>query len=67
MPKGFRDRKKPSRRELEDENERLRDALEEIADILEDVGFVAPADDEESIDGEDEKIENPIMVEEDQK
>lgn len=38
--KGFRQPKKPTRRDLEDENEAYRQALEDIADILEDVGII---------------------------
>lgn len=56
-----RPRKKPTRGQIEAENDRLREALEDIADILEDAGVLEPSDPDFDEGYEDEPDEPDII------
>jgi hypothetical protein len=62
MTKGLRQRKKPTRADLEYENDSLRAALEDIADILEEVGILEPPNDWNVGSDEEPDDEEPAII-----
>ena len=58
----LRQRKKPTRGQIEAENDRLRNALEDIADILEELGIIDGGEDDDSSPYDDPDFTEPDII-----